>query len=464
MFSKLTKNLLKSIGIQLTLFYSILTFILVSLVSFILYIVMLNIFYEANRQFLSDEIEILQKLVKEKENNIEALKQEVIEIPSALRTSVYHYYIRILDDKGHIILETPGIDKVIKTNLFEINTKNQRWKLKNNYSYWLMQSYFLPPDKKSSAKLFQVILDVSYQINAFKEYRKYIFWALFFEVLLSIMIGYLISKKGLHRLKELTEATKKITVTDIQKRIDIKLWPYELKELGSSFNQMLERIEAHFNQLTQYADNLAHEIRTPVTNIIGLIEVSLSHPHKLSAKDYQAILESNLEEMQRISQVVENLLFLAQAEDPKATIQKTALNIHREIEQICGFYQAWADEKNIKLSYEGTANLYANKTMFQRMINNLLSNALKYTNPGGTICFQVTEYKDHVKIFLKDSGVGIAKEHIGNIFNRFYRISKGPGVGLGLAIVKSIVTIHLGTISIESEPDQGTSITINLPK
>jgi two-component system heavy metal sensor histidine kinase CusS len=145
------------------------------------------------------------------------------------------------------------------------------------------------------------------------------------------------------------------------------------------------------------------------------------------------------------------------------------LNVEDEISMVCEFYQAMADDKNIKVSMVGKAAIFANQVMFRRMISNILSNALKYTPANGTVDFSIRETDQQVEIKLHDTGIGIPAEHLPKILNRFYRVdparSQHTGsVGLGLAIVKSIVYLHEGTMLVNSEPGDGTTILLEFPK
>lgn len=461
---------MRSITVQLTLLYSLSTFILVTIVSLFLYWAMENILYNAGKQFLSDETRILQNIIETKPNNISALKQEVEDIPRALESSVYHYYIRILDNQGNIVAETPNIKLIIKNNTYFssenrlISKKIQKWQ-SDDIHYLLMQSAV---NSYGQLWIIQIALDITYQQKVTTSYRRNVLIAIIGGALLSILLGYLISKKGMRRLYELTETTNKITANALQQRIDPQYWPKELNELGTAYNRMLDRIENSMLRLTELSDDLAHELRTPLTNLIGEAEMVLSHAS--SAEEYKQVIESSLEELNRIYQIVENLLFLAHAENPQINLQKTELNANKEINVMCRFYQAIADEKNIQLSCEGEATLHANSIMFRRMIGNLLSNSLKYSSNNSLVSFKIKEINNEtIQIALSDQGVGIAAEHLPNIFNRFYRVdaarAQGFGsTGLGLAIVKSIIDLHHGTIFIESKLGNGTSIIITFPK
>jgi two-component system heavy metal sensor histidine kinase CusS len=200
---------------------------------------------------------------------------------------------------------------------------------------------------------------------------------------------------------------------------------------------------------------------------MGEAEIILSRPHTIT--EYREVLISHLEELQRLSHIIENILFLARTENPKLDIKKESVNVANEIHLICEFYQAMADEKNIQITREGNATLSVNKIMFERMLSNLISNALKYTPEKGSIQIMTRQHDQAVEIILQDNGIGIEAKHIPKLFQRFYRIDSARarsagGVGLGLPIVKSIVELHHGSITITSEREKGTKVTLVFPR
>ncbi len=460
-----------SIKVRLTLFYSFATAVLLIITALFLYSTTIHIMHRANQQFLSDEIDVLKNLLENKPDDLLALQQEVDEKPYTTTSSEYHFYIRILNQEKAILLETPHFSTLLKNaNLFNrraaVKKQSAWWTVSKDKQYVLMQqlAHF---GKTKTPVLIQVALDVSYQQNIISKYSKTLILTLLLTMIIAIFIGYFIAKRGMSSLYGLLDATTKITGTSLHQRIDPKSWPKELKKLGLAFNQMLERIETAVLHLTQFAGDLAHELRTPVNNLMGQTEILLSQSNSIT--EYRQVMESNLEELQRIAHIIENILFLARAENPKLDIKKEQVSVQQEIKLIIEFYQAMADEKEITILQKGDALLFVNAIMFRRALSNLLSNALKYTEKGGVIEFSVKEKTDVVKITLRDSGIGIAPEHLPKIFHRFYRVDSARaraqgGIGLGLAIVKSIIDLHHGTISFTSEVNHGTTAVVILPK
>lgn len=461
----------KSIRTRLTLFYSAAVFILLSLAAIFLYWVTITLLYKADYEFLQDEVETIQYIMQSDPIDQKSLKEAVLTAPREEDGSIYRYFIRIYDENHKIILQTPGAEDVMPddNNFLKApklpGKKRYSWYEYSDTSYLLLQSHIEIGDSNKTGVV-QIVLDISYQHSMVHD-RSKIIAVLLIGTLLSLLIGFFIANRGLRSLYLLSQTMQRITATSLNQRIDPKSWPVELAGIGVAFNQMLDRMEASFTRLKQFSADLSHELRTPVTNLIGATEVSLSYGQ--TVEEYRQVMESNLEELQRISSLIENILFLAKAENPQLEVKKSLLNVTKEIELVCEFYQAMADEKNISLTVNGQAELSANPDMFRRLISNIISNALKYTKEGGWIKCDIQDSLDLVTIVVRDNGEGVAKENLPRIFDRFYRTDaarsqKVEGVGLGLPIAKSIVEVHRGKIVMDSDLGLGTTITIILPK
>jgi len=306
--------------------------------------------------------------------------------------------------------------------------------------------------------------------NSFQHFliqdRRILMAILFAGALLSLLVGVLITRRGLRSLDELTETVRTITTSSLGKRVDPESLPKELSSLGQAFNQMLDRIEASFSRLKQMSADMSHELRTPIMNLIGQTELLLSYAH--SDTDYRGAQASNLEELQRMASIIENILFLARAENPQIELTKYPISASDEIENICDYYQAAADEKQIQFIRQGEGILHADPVMFRRLMSNIVSNAVKYTREKGIVTICVAEKDEKLEVTVEDTGIGIDAAHLPKLFDRFYRVDvsrtlEARGSGLGLAIAKSIVDLHRGDIWVVSELGVGSKINISLP-
>ncbi len=244
--------------------------------------------------------------------------------------------------------------------------------------------------------------------------------------------------------------------------------PSELAHLATTFNAMLDRLGASFERLQRFSADIAHELRTPVNNISGELQVALGKDRE--SQFYKDTMGSCLEECSRISRVMDSLLFLAHAENPRMEITKEAINLKRELQGAIDFYEPIATDNGIEclLDVDSSLELVAERTLFQRAVGNILSNALKKTAGPGFIGVTARQNDGEIEIEISDTGEGIAAEHLPHVFDRFYRVdasrsADSGGSGLGLAIVKSIAHIHGGEVRIQSQLGKGTAVFLHFP-
>jgi two-component system heavy metal sensor histidine kinase CusS len=250
----------------------------------------------------------------------------------------------------------------------------------------------------------------------------------------------------------------------LHERIPPDGWPRELRPLAVAFDEMFDRLEDSFTRLSQFSADLAHELRTPIANIRGESEVALTRAR--TAEEYREVIESSVGECERLSGIVDNLLFLARAEAAEGHIQRTIVNGRVAVEKIAAFYEPIAEEHQTAITCAGEGDIHADPMLFGRAVSNLVENALRYTPAGGTIQISIAAGAAHAQVSVKDSGCGIAAEHLPRVFDRFYRIDSSrssQGSGLGLALVKSIMDLHGGSAVVESEVDRGTVVTLTFP-
>ncbi|MTH44810.1 Cu(+)/Ag(+) sensor histidine kinase [Intestinirhabdus alba] len=272
--------------------------------------------------------------------------------------------------------------------------------------------------------------------------------------------------KGHAPLRRVSRRIHNFTSRDLDVRLDPLAVPIELEQLVISFNHMLERIEDVFTRQSNFSADIAHEIRTPITNLVTQTEIALSQPR--TRQELEEVLYSNLEEFARMSVMVSDMLFLAQADNNQLIPQKKQLDLIDEIGKVFDFFEALAEERKVTLRLEGPpCRAEGDPIMLRRAISNLLSNALRYTPPGAAITVRVAQEETLRHISVENPGPAIAAEHLPRLFDRFYRVDpsrqrKGEGSGIGLAIVKSIATAHRGSVSVSSDA-RVTRFTLSLP-
>ncbi|MFM0152357.1 heavy metal sensor histidine kinase [Paraburkholderia sediminicola] len=282
-------------------------------------------------------------------------------------------------------------------------------------------------------------------------------------VLLAMLLSYLLIRAAMRPLRDIAASAGLVTVNRLNTRITVARVPSELGTLVASLNAMLERVDLGFQRLSRFTADLAHDMRTPLANMRGAAEVALARPR--SADEYESVLASNLEECDRLSRMIENVLFLARAEHPQFVKHMREFDAVQELTRIAEYFEGIADDANVRVQVTGTAMLTADLELFRRAVSNLLANAIRYTPRGGEITLDARTSAGEVRVTVSNQGQPIAAEHLERIFDRFYRIdpsrsalpssgsSQGSAgsTGLGLAIVRTIMELHGGSVRAESD-------------
>jgi len=304
-----------------------------------------------------------------------------------------------------------------------------------------------------------VALDISHHREFMTAFRKTLWIFVVFGILLTGLLGWFAARRGLAPVRNIAQVAKGISATRLGDRLPLDSVPAELADLATSFNAMLDRLEDSFRRLSDFSSDLAHELRTPVSNLMTQTQVALSRTR--SAEEYREVLYSNLEEYERLARMIADMLFLAKADNGLIVPNRENIDLATQVDELIGFYEALADEQGVRVSRIGTGSISGDRLMIRRAISNLLSNAIRHTPRGGLIKVEVRDLgNDGIRIAVENPGEAIPPEHLPKLFDRFYRVdscrqrsSEGAGMGLGLAITKSIVEAHGGTISVFAEHD-----------
>lgn len=454
-----------SITARLTSLYAVSTFGLLLVATMFLYWMLKVDLEMADRQLLSERAQILWTILQEYPANQSALMEE-------LRLGAYD--ARLLDAEGGTLLETPGMSGRLPVGLFPPPAPYDR-RPKATVRGWahagqsyLMMSLRVPVGPAGEAQaLLQIAVDVTREEVVTAGYRRRLAMVLVAGLLVSAGAGAIVARRGMRPLVEITRAATRMSAAQLHERVNPARWPRELSALATAFDQMLDRLEGSFARLSQFSADLAHELRTPINNLMGEAQVALS---KARAPDeYRRVIESSLEEFDKLSRTIDGLLFLARADHPDTQIHRVSLDARKEIDAVREFFDAMAQEQGVAVLCEGGATVHADPLLFRRAISNLLSNALQYTPRGGQVLMSVAALSEGGAIVsVGDTGCGIAPEHLPKLFDRFYRIDRARShsshhLGLGLAIVKSILELHRGIVTVQSEPGKGTTVSLQFP-
>jgi two-component system heavy metal sensor histidine kinase CusS len=377
------------------------------------------------------------------------------------------YWVRVLDSEGAVVAETPGMNALLPASLFP-RPQSSNQSMGSPMDYRTGGKYFalVATVEETGGRPYtmQVAQDRSGDEEFVKKFGALLAVVLALGVLASAVIAVTVTKRGLRPLREMARSLKSFGPERLHERIPPDGWPRELRPLAVAFDEMFDRLEDSFTRLSQFSADLAHELRTPIANIRGEGEVALTRAR--TPDEYREVIESSVGECERLSGIVDNLLFLARAEAAEGHIQRAVFDGRAAVEKIAGFYEPIAEEHQTALTCAGQGEIYADPTLFGRAVSNLVENALRFTSAGGTIQISVAATAAHSQISVADTGCGIAEEHLPRVFDRFYRIDSSrssQGSGLGLALVKSITDLHGGSATVKSEVDRGTSVTLTFP-
>jgi two-component system heavy metal sensor histidine kinase CusS len=271
--------------------------------------------------------------------------------------------------------------------------------------------------------------------------------------LAAIALSYALVRRALRPLRRITHEAGRITVEGLNTRLEQNDTSPELRDLSISLNGMLARLQTGFELLSHYTENLAHDLRTPVNNLRGQTEVALSRLR--SAEEYQALLASNLEEYERLTRMIENVLFLARANNAQIALRRSELELDEQLRQVAAYFEDLAEESGVSLKVEALGRIEADPVLFRRALSNLISNALRYTPSGGVIELKSARATGGTVVSVTNPGPGIPPDQLDKVFERFYRgdesrTNSADSTGLGLAIVQSIMYLHQGKAMAES--------------
>ena len=300
-----------------------------------------------------------------------------------------------------------------------------------------------------------VAMDISHHRDFMTALWRTLSIAVALGILLTGVLGWFAVQRGLAPVRDIARLAKGISVSRLEDRLAVESVPDELIDLARSFNDMLARLEDSFKRLSEFSSDLAHELRTPVSNLMTQTQVALAKSR--TADEYREILYSNLEEYDRLARMVADMLFLAKADHGLVIPHRERVEIGAEVDGLIEFYDALAGEQGVTLQRSGEGVVSGDRLMIRRAVGNLLSNAIRHTPKGGAVRIEVDgEPLNRVRISVANEGLAIEARHLPRLFDRFYRVDpsrkrEGEGVGLGLAITRSIVVAHGGTISVRSD-------------
>lgn len=369
----------------------------------------------------------------------------------------------LLDSRGETIesssdarfLTDPGLRSADKP-LREVKHEGRSWRT-------LVSSGSLGDSARSPITI-MLALDVTERDIFAEKYRLRLVVAALLLATMAAFVSFPLVRSALSPLDAMARRAAEISTSRLNERLPVDRVPRELRGLSVAFNETLERLQDSFRRLSDFSSDLAHELRIPIGNMRGQAEVALRHPR--SSAEYEAVLNSEIEECERVTRMIDTMLFLARADNAQVVLTRELLDGREQVMHVSEAYDAMLEENDLKLRIKGDVKIWADQVLFQRALSNLIANAIAHAERGGDVTVGLfTSVDANVLIEVSNLGPGIPNELSSRVFDRFFRMNgtgKGEerGLGLGLAIVRSIMQLHGGSASVRSAPNGPTTFTL----
>jgi two-component system heavy metal sensor histidine kinase CusS len=422
------------------------------------------------RHFEEQDAEEMQVMADAVKRVIERTSADETQLSAQLPHAIsghHGVFYRVSDRSGHVFYSSPGVDLsepfkgLPPTNEVEISRLHTWISGGKSYRGALVEM-------KAADQNYRIVtaMDMDFHLHFLESFRIRLWFIMFGAGTFTLLASFLGVHQGHAPLRALSDSVRAIQTDRLDVRLNSNLVPLDLRDLVRSFNDMIGRLEEGFTRLSNFSEDIAHELRTPLANLITQTQVALSRARGQS--EYRDLLYSNLEEQERLAKMVNDMLWLAKSDHGLIKPTLVRLSVAEEIQRLFDFFEALADEKQVSLVLDAQDLLVrADRDMLLRAVSNLLSNAIRHTPSGAQVTVRVETDDTLVSVSVHNPGRVIPAEHLPRIFDRFYRVDasrqrESEGAGLGLAIAKSIVDLHKGRIGVHSESG-ATTFTLWLP-
>jgi signal transduction histidine kinase len=300
-----------------------------------------------------------------------------------------------------------------------------------------------------------------------EDFREYLAWPLLFVIILSALVGWFMARRALSGVVQLTRTAKAVADGALKERVPVKGKQDEIDRLAMTFNTMLDRISALIQGMKETNDSIAHDLRSPIARMRGIAEAALTS--ESSSEAHRMLAGDIIEQCDRLLGMINAVLDISEAEAGVAKLVIEDLNVAEVVRDAVGLFLPMAEDKHITALVQAPSALrcYSDRRKLQRILGNLLDNAIKFTSPGGTITITLNGNAKEVSIWIKDTGVGISNEDTPRIFEKFFRADKSrseAGSGLGLSLAKAFAYSLGGSITVTSIPAEGSLFEVTLPR
>ncbi|MBS3951763.1 MAG: heavy metal sensor histidine kinase [Methylomicrobium sp.] len=456
----------KSITFRLTLLFASASTTVLLLLGLLIGALVERHFEELDMELLGGKLELLRHTLEKVRSD-----QELEALPRQLQDSMVGHpglAVVVLKPGGQTLYSTEGakLPEELLAGVRERPLRPMLWTDPENHRYRGISAEAPTRIEGAAPVVVAVSTDLSHHEHFMRSFRTALWTVMGLAALLTGFLGWLAARQGLAPLRDISRSAAGITANRLDQRLPVAAFPVELAEVAETLNEMLARLEESFRRLSDFSSDIAHELRTPVSNLLTQTQVTLSKTRTLA--EYQDVLASNAEEFERLSRIIADMLFLAKSDNNLIIPHREMVDLGVEVSSLVEFYEALVEEKGVSLTYSGRGAVIGDRLMLRRAINNLIANAVCHTPEKGRITVRIDDSaKSTVVLSVQNTGKTIAPEHLPRLFDRFYRVHAsrqrfGEGAGLGLAITRSIAHAHGGEALVHSK-DGFTTFEIWLP-
>jgi len=443
-------KLFNAISFRIAILFSFSTVIILMIMGLVIHQLVMHHFETQDKTQLEGKIQLVENLLEQNHHNPSELN---LYLQDAL-VGHHDLIVQIERPSGQIIFSSSPTALKSKTLVKSKHGPWLEWKVQNKIYHGLI--YKKSFDQNSAIPSAQIIvgIDTSEHLHFLNDFRRQLLYIGVIGTICLMLLGWFAAWRGLRPVQNMAKVAEGISAQHLSERLEVDNTPTELKSLAIAFNDMLDRLETAVGKLSDFSSDLAHEIRTPINNLMTQTQVCLSRSRDIST--YQEILFSNLEEFERLARMVSDMLFLAKAEHGLHRADLQQVNLVKEVSALFDFYDAIAAEKGMSLKQTGQGYVEGDPSMLRRALSNLLSNAIKYGKSDSIIKIKCQQNSDTTELTIENESSPLSQEQLTRLFDRFYRTDSSrqrveEGTGLGLAITKSILDVHGATIQANYE-------------
>lgn len=446
-------KLFRSIGFRISFISTLFTILILIVMGIFVNQHVVNYFYQQNQKEIEGKIQLIENLFQQKPSNFKDSLDEAL-------IGHDNLVIQIKLANGQTIYNKKNDHTDLSQLIQNRNGQWVNWKNKDQSYQGIMVNKNLRYDQIDQNMQIIAAIEVTDNYYFLHSFKQQLLMIGLLGVIGLMFLGWLATWQGLGPIRKMAKLSENISANNLSNRLDLSNVPIELAPLATAFNDMLNRLEVSVDKLSAFSSDLAHEIRTPINNLMMQTQVCLTKQRRV--EEYQDVLFSNLEEYEHLAKMISDMLFLAKSDHNLALKNKKEIDLKQEMRVLFEYFEAFASEKHIQLKQIGQASIHAEPAMIRRAFNNLISNAIKYGEPDSILEVKLSQDHQHSIIQIKNKVSAemqaLSPSQLSRFFDRFYRLDSSrhkaeDGTGLGLAITKSIIEIHDAAIDVFMEEE-----------